>query len=98
MGSPIDTQDWVLGAWMDWKPAKDKVICLCCNGSGTTGGGFKSMEGPQTCSTCYGTGVKTFYPSAPKPEIPQELREHMYKAWKSYWDVGSLFNVEENNA
>lgn len=94
MSSPIDTGDWSLSAYMDWKPAKEREDCSC-GGKGVIGGHFKDMEGPRTCPDCHGMGTKVFYPKTKKPEIPKELIEHLRNAWIKYWEVGSLFKEDD---
>lgn len=92
--SPVDTDDWVLGAWMDWKPSKNHEVCESCGGKGVVGGGFKCMDGPTTCSTCWESGITEFHPKTQKPEVPKALVEHMHRAWKGFWEVDSLFKEE----
>lgn len=86
MSSPIDTEEWGLSAFMDWKPTKKTVECESCDGKGVVGGGFKDMEGPRECSNCGGRGWHSFYPKTKQPEIPNELIEHMRAAWIAYWE------------
>ena len=88
MTTPIDTEDWKLGAWIDFKPTKQPTRCECtrCHGGGILGGGFKSMDDPYDCPDCLGRGTVTVYPYlAPKPEVPKELIEHLRKAFYDYF-------------
>lgn len=94
MSSPIDTEDWSLHAFLDWTKTKERVPCDGCSGSGKVGGGFKDMEGPRECTTCYGTGSMHFTPKTKKPEIPKELKEHLRNAWVAYWNVDSLLKKD----
>lgn len=96
MSSPIDNKEWALKCYMDWVPAKDTEVCKDCGGKGTVGGGFKDMDGPRTCPTCFGRGSRNFHPKSKKPEIPLEVIEHMKKAWIDYWEVNSLYDSEYN--
>lgn len=81
MNSLIETDDWKLGCFMEWR-AKPKVVeCSYCNGSGEIGGGFKDIDGPRTCPECFGSKVKRVHPTSKQPEIPEDLREHMRRAW-----------------
>lgn len=95
MSSPVDTEDWKLSAYMEWKPARSRVKCGC--DGGMVGGHFKDMEGPRTCPECYGSGTKSFTPKTPKPEIPEALIEHMRRAWMDFWEVKDLFAKESEN-
>lgn len=64
--------------------------CPTCGGTGVVGGGFKSMDGPQTCSHCWGSGSVTDTANsptvAPAPPLPDGLRDHMQAAWLSFWE------------
>lgn len=87
MSSPLDTEDWELSAHMDWV-AKKKPIrkeCSYCNGRGTIGGHFKSLEDSTDCHHCYNGQVKVYPTLAPKPEVPTELLVHMRKAFRDYF-------------
>lgn len=79
----IETDDWKLGCFMDWRPKRHEEECPACHGAGEVGGGFKSLDGPRQCENCYGRGTVTKGPSTPKPELPKALTEHMRRAW---WD------------
>lgn len=85
MTTPIDTEYWKLGAWLDWKPTelnKPKfTACTHCN-EGKVGGGFKSMDDvPRDCDFCHGSGGSLDYSEIPaKPEVPPVLVESMRTA------------------
>lgn len=81
--SKYDTDQWMLGAFLQWKPKMRAVTCDHCNGTGSVGGHFKDLDGPQQCPKCFGTGIVNVRPDTPEPAIPEELREHMRRAW---WD------------
>jgi hypothetical protein len=68
---------------MEWRPKHHAIACPRCNGRGEVGGGFKDLDGPQTCPQCFGTKIKSVGPTTEKPELPKELVEHMRRAW---WD------------
>ena len=79
----IETDDWKLGCFMDWRPKRRAIGCEYCLGTGEVGGGFKSLDGPQQCPKCFGTKSVLISPTGAAPPIPPELREHMRRAW---WD------------
>lgn len=83
----LDTEEWKLHAYLDWRRKKPLITHACdyCNGSGKVGGGFKSLDGPSTCPECYGSGTGRVEEGEPKPEIPQALIEHMRNAWLEYF-------------
>ncbi len=85
MAEPVafETSDWKLECFMDWRPKNHQETCAFCSGNGTVGGGFKSIDGEQTCPKCYGTGNVTKGPTTQQPELPKALVEHMRRAW---WD------------
>ncbi len=89
MSSPIDTADWGLSAYIDWRPLRkpEYVTCPCCHGTGEVGGGFKSLDGPRPCPECFGSKMQQlpFVPLAEKPVVPRLLVEHMHKAWIAYF-------------
>ena len=87
MSTKHDNEEWVLSAQVVWKPKhKDvQIPCDVCSGNGTTGGGFKSIDGPETCYKCFGRGFTIQYSTtAPPPKVPPELVDHMRKAWLEY--------------
>ena len=84
-----ETEDWRLGAWIDWKPKKEPydIPCPCCSGKGEVGGGFKDLDGPRECPQCFGRRrIRHPGPTEPKPEVPADLIEHMRKAWIAYFE------------
>lgn len=85
----IDTEDWNLGCFMEWRPKSHPETCPRCFGRKEVGGGFKDIDGPRECPECFGMGIITKGPRTPKPKIPAELREHMRRAW---WD---FFNIKD---
>jgi len=83
----VDTKDWKLTALLDYKCKTESIYVKCdyCFGNGTVGGGFKSLDGPEACPRCYGAGGKSTYDHIePKPTIPQDLIDHMRKAYQEY--------------
>lgn len=85
--SKLDTKDWKLTAELDYKLVSKptNITCTGCGGSGEVGGGFKSLDGPTTCTTCWGSGGWLDYSNIePKPEVPQGLVEHMRNAYQEY--------------
>lgn len=79
----VETPDWKLGCFMDWRPKNHDETCPTCNGRGEVGGGFKSLDDAQPCTQCFGTRTVTRGPRTPKPDLPPALVEHMRRAW---WD------------
>lgn len=83
-----DTEEWKISAYMDYVPKVEwvKEDCNTCGGSGTCGGGFKSLDDPQPCNNCSGLGWvnKRVFPKSPKPKLPQELLDYMRKAYLEY--------------
>lgn len=69
------------------------ITCPYCNGNGTVGGGFKSIDGPETCPQCYGTMSVIDREKSPvlaePPPVPSDLHEYMRQkmqiAWDEYW-------------
>lgn len=88
MKSKMETEDWKLGAFLDWKPKHKTETCSNCGGSGYTGGHFKDLDGPQECNVCWGSKVVSVKPSSPRPEIPLDIREHMRRAWFDFYNGG----------
>lgn len=78
-----ETEDWKLDCFLQWKPKSKTVECSTCNGTGKTGGGFKSIDGAVVCSTCNGSRHVLVHPSGKPPKIPEDLTEYMRRAW---WD------------
>ena len=83
MSKLTENDDWKLGCFMEWRPKNHTIDCPDCHGRGEVGGGFKDLDGPQTCPSCFGTKIKAVGPTTEKPELPPELVEHMRRAW---WD------------
>lgn len=83
-----DTEEWKISAYLDYVPKITGVDVTCprCGGSGIMGGGFKSMDDPETCNHCWGvrTVFERRYPKEPKPQLPQDLVDHMRKAYLEY--------------
>lgn len=99
MSTPIDTEDWRLAAYIDWRPNKEpqNIQCTYCGGSGQIGGGFKSIDGSRDCPECFGRGHKTISEiSTDKPEVPKELIEHMRKAFFEYFNKN--YPAKENKS
>ena len=80
-----ETEDWKLAAFIEWRPKPKHINCTCCNGKGTVGGHFKDLDDPQTCPECYGSGFKMVFANSKMPEIPEELIEHMRRAWYDFF-------------
>ena len=81
--SIVETDDWKLGAYMEWRPKHHSEECAHCRGRGKVGGGFKDMDGSRQCTSCYGTGNVSKPPKTPIPDLPPALVEHLRRAW---WD------------
>lgn len=82
-----DTRDWKIVATLDYKCKVEPIqhTCTGCGGSGEVGGGFKSLDGPRPCDTCYGSGgYATYEHIEPKPPIPEALINHMRRAYQEY--------------
>lgn len=87
MGEKVaETDEWKLGAWIDWREKPVRRKCQTCHGTGEIGGGFKDIDGPRTCPTCFGTGSVPSHPTTPKPDVPADLIEHMRRAWWDYFN------------
>jgi hypothetical protein len=68
-----------------YKPAPI-TVCACCLGRGEVGGGLGSLDGPQQCSTCYGSGTIADRSFKWNPEPPKELVAALRKVWKDHWN------------
>lgn len=83
-----DTEEWKISAYMDYVPKVEGVYEKCdrCNGSGMLGGGFKSLDDPEPCDKCFGNRQvwKRVAPTEPRPKLPQDLVDHMRKAYLEY--------------
>ncbi len=83
-----DTEEWKIDAYMDYVPKVKwkQVACDECYGSGMMGGGFKSLDDPTQCHKCGGRGWREVatHPAEPKPKLPQDLLDHMRKAYLEY--------------
>ena len=84
MNPLIETEDWKLGCYLEWREKHHQEDCPNCHGTGQVGGGFKDIEGARPCSKCYGTGKVTKPPESRMPEIPPDLREHLRRAWYDF--------------
>lgn len=83
-----ETENWKLDAFLEWKPKSKTVECSGCNGTGETGGGFKSIDGAVVCVKCNGSGHVLVFPMEQAPEIPKDLKEHMRRAWWDFHNKG----------
>lgn len=80
----IETDDWKLGAYMEWRAKHHEEKYKECGGTGTAYTGFRDLDdGPSYCDKCHGRGRIDKGPNTPRPEIPETFREHMRRAW---WD------------
>ena len=83
-----NTEEWKISAYLEYVPKKtgEDVQCDRCNGKGTLGGGFKFLDDPEPCDKCFGkrTMWQRTYPKESKPKLPQELLDHMRKAYLEY--------------
>jgi len=61
-----------------FEPVISDMACTYCNGHGTVGGYFHSLEDPTQCPHCFGNRQEPLHP--PK-EYPRDLIEHMRKAF-----------------
>lgn len=84
MNPLIETEDWKLGCYLEWRPKMHSETCPSCNGHGEVGGGFKSLDGPRQCNQCFGVGSISKHPTTKMPEIPPDLREHLRRAWYDF--------------
>lgn len=91
--SAIETEDWKLGAYFEWRPKYHSEECSTCHGRGEVGGGFKDLDGKRPCSTCRGVGSTSKQPKTQQPEIPPAIVEHMRRAW---WDFVNKPEGEKN--
>jgi DnaJ-class molecular chaperone len=93
----VDTKDWKLAATLDYKCKTEPTYHNCdyCGGSGTVGGGFKSLDGPEDCPRCFGTGGSSDYSHIePKPAIPRGLIDHMRKSYQEYLAMPEVENED----
>ena len=70
-----------------WKRNADYQTKPCpnCGGAGVIGGGFKSIDGPETCWQCHGHGKIVDYSVAEHvPEHPKELVDALKKTYAEY--------------
>lgn len=84
----VENEDWKLKGTIGWESKKKPTSepCKCCGGSGTVGGGFKSIDDPSSCPECFGSGSITVYPAlSPEPELPPGLVEHMRAAYLDFF-------------
>lgn len=83
-----DTEEWRIAASLDYihKKQWEDAECPQCGGTGKTGGGFGSLSDPEECNRCWGTRLisKQVFPKEPKPKLPQDLIDHMRKAYLEY--------------
>lgn len=79
----VETDDWKLGCFMEWRPKNHAEECPTCYGKGEVGGYFRDLDGPRPCPQCAGMKIVHKGPTTPKPELPPALVEHMRRAW---WD------------
>jgi hypothetical protein len=79
----IETPDWKLGCFMEWRPILRSVNCPTCSGTGEIFGGFSYMSENKKCHECAGVGRVTYKPTTQRPDLPADLVEHMRRAW---WD------------
>lgn len=87
MTSPLDTRHWKFYLSGGFKPKQLQTKdCDYCGGRGTIGGGFKSIDGPETCPTCYGSKCVEVEERDPIPEIPPELVENLKKTVADYYE------------
>lgn len=103
-----ETDEWKLGAYIEWRPKPMSIVCPRCHGEGTIGGGFKDIDGPRSCPECWGTKVKSVATTSPKPDVSADLVEHMRRAWWDYFNAvpmsqpaktfGQWHNCEPPNA
>lgn len=94
----LDNEDWHLAIHAEWVPKKApySITCPGCRGRGEVGGGFKDIDGPRTCSQCFGSRVVTHPgPDTPQPQVPEELVRHMRAAYKDFLDNGERKQEEE---
>lgn len=83
MNPKIETPEWKLKVFFDWVPKYSSEPCAYCNGSGEIGGGFKSISGAESCPKCHGSRSVLVEPKNLPPKIPDDLVEHMRRA---FWD------------
>lgn len=80
-----ETEEWKFRIRAEFvlKPVPE-IKCTYCNGKGKYGGGFKSIDGPQQCPECFGSGKKIHHAKTLAPSIPEDLTEHMKKAYDDW--------------
>lgn len=85
-----EDDQWELTGQIHWK-LKDgiprTISCEYCHGTGKVGGGFGDMDGPRDCPRCFGHGNKINPEINPKPKVPDDLHDHLHKAWIEYFEM-----------
>lgn len=99
MPTPLDNEFWKLSCNLGFKKTEKcapiSEECPNCHGNGEIGGGFKSIDGPEECSTCLGHGKTYRWPTIPTaPQLPIELVGALRKTFNEFFD-GSC--TEGNN-
>lgn len=69
----------------DFEAVDPNMPCTYCNGYGTVGGGFKSLDDPTECPRCRGGGIEPKHP----PQFPPDLIAHMRKAFSEWLESES---------
>jgi DnaJ-class molecular chaperone len=81
----IDTEEWKISCRLEFVPkiTWKEVECSKCGGQGRTNMHFGSLDDPETCWDCHGSGIKSIQERAwtNPPKVPQELIDHMQKAY-----------------
>jgi hypothetical protein len=87
-GRVYQTDDWKLGAYLQWRPLAKVLDCPRCQGRREVGGGFKDLDGIRQCPECFGAGIKTVLPDeSTKPPVPADLAHALHAVWKDYFGL-----------
>lgn len=82
----VETEDWKLACYLEWRPKSHEEDCPRCNGKGEIGGGFGWLDDAKECDKCRGRGTVTKGPKTQRPELPKRLTEYMRRAWWEFFN------------
>ena len=83
-----ETDEWKIGAFLEYVPKKlmKTVECRNCGGRGRTNMHFGSLDEPEHCWECNGSGSREVmnHPRTPAPKLPQKMIDFMQKCYLEY--------------
>ncbi len=84
----LNTDEWNLKTFCEYVPVVKwkNVECPKCGGNGRTNMHFGSLDEPETCWDCHGSGAKSVqeHPKTTKPTVPQDFLDWMTKCYLEY--------------